>query len=102
MQNRTVFLNRKLRRELARRSGLPWGQLAQHNGPVVRVLKNLFYWKGLGALGEPITYHIFTHCRRLFAEWAGRDGLREGRANHPKAGVVCPECSAGFREGRTY
>ena len=100
--SRTLFMNRKLKRELSRKAGLPWSQLAQYNGPVVRVVRHLMYWKGLSALGEVPTFHVFGHCRRLFAEWAGRAALRLTYRNSPNGiGNVCPECAARFRAGET-
>lgn len=99
----TLYLNRRTKRALAKSAGLPWGQIASYNGPVTRQLKQLFYWRGLPRYGEKGSFHIFTHCRRLFAEWAGRDDLKEGRADKPFADTPpCPECVADYRAGRTY
>ncbi len=99
----TLYLNRRTKRALAKAAGLPWGQIAQYNGPVTRQLKQLFYWRGLSRYGEVAHYHIFSHCRRLFNEWAGRGDLKEGRADKPKYGAPpCPECVESYRAGRTF
>ena len=99
---RTVYLNRRARRKAVRRAGLPWDQIAQYNGPVVRVIRHLMYWKGLTAFGETPTFHVFSHCRRLAAEWAGRVSLQPRYRNSPNGiGPVCPDCAAGVRQGRT-
>lgn len=104
MTEQRVYLRRRERRQLMRQAGLPWSAAAQYNNgerPLVRVVQRLIYWKGLAKYGEQGFYHIFGHCRRLFAEWAGRADLREGRTDHPFGhGQVCPDCRAGFSSGR--
>lgn len=99
MTQRTIYLRRRDRRALAKKAGLPLSASVNTPENQVRVIRHLMYWRGL--VEERVTAHVFSHCRRLFNEWAGRD-LTLARRNNPLPGMrICPECRRDVAAGRT-
>jgi hypothetical protein len=93
-------LNRHDRRALAKKSGFS-RKAAVNSPPSSRRPAILTFWR---RAPEEVFAHIFTHCRVLFEEWAGRDlGYPENRKWYtafrrlPGTKGICPACIVRYR-----
>jgi hypothetical protein len=92
-------VNRHNRRALAKKSGFS-RKAAVNSPPSSRRPAILTFWRA----PEEVFAHIFTHCRVLFEEWAGRDlGYPENRKWYtamrrlPGTKGICPACTVRYR-----